>query len=348
MSIRHRRPVRTFILLLLPFVTLFAVGCRPVQVWHRFRAHELIKEAQGQLREGNSNESVRLFKQAENIDPDNPQVWGNLCSAYSILGELDLAIAACKRQVASHPSGLDYNSLGLAYLEKKDYPDAIPTFEAAVKYPDSLASAIYPNLISTLQSTGQYDKAILAAERAVEASGQNPIELTESLDNLAGALALAKQDDRAIQVAERAVEVGSQNPAVLRQALNTLIGALEITQQYERAIPSAERLVEVSAKDSTPVGSALETLIWVEFSAGHYERAVAAAQRLVEASAAVPTDLGMAYDILGAMYMKNGQADRAQETYAKEPRAKSNQTTKSCEIKSTGPGNFSVSCQYSK
>lgn len=296
MSVRRTIPAWTLTLLALPLMAFFVAGCKPLQVWHRMRADELMKQAQEKLREGSFKEEVRLLKEAANIDPANPQVWGRLCDAYQNTEELDLAIAAGKRQIEIHPNGLDYNSLGLAYMAKKDYPSAVMAFETAVK--DSPVDAIYGNLVWALQSTQQYDKAIQAAERGVEVSGPNPVALS--------------------------------------QALETLIGALERTQQYDRAIPVAEHLVEVSGKEPALLRRALSALLWAEVSARHYERAIAAAQQLVKVSAGDSTDLNMAFEMLGAVYMKMGQTKKAQEAFAKVPKVNSTQHITTCEIEPGG------------
>jgi Flp pilus assembly protein TadD len=265
-------------------------------------------QAGAKLREGKYRENVQLLREAADIDPTNPQVWGRLCDGYRNTDEFDLAVVACRRQIEIHPSGLDYNSLGIAYMGKKDYANAVTAFETAVKdFPDP---AVYGNLVWALQSSQQYDKAIRAAQRGVE--------------------------------------VTDHPPSALAQALGILIGALEDAKQYERAIPAAERMVEVSGKEPPAIrGQALRTLIWAQVCAEHYDRAIAGAQRLVEASAGDPTDLNMAFEILGAIYMKLGDTKKAHQAFAKVPKINSRQI-RTCEVKSAGDGDMSVTCYFSR
>jgi tetratricopeptide (TPR) repeat protein len=220
MLVNRTLPSLRSALLFLPFLVLFVTGCIPAQLGNREHADELIKNAQRKFAESNYKDNVRLLKEASAIDPTNPRVWWKLCEAYQLTEEFDLAVAACKREIEIDPGGLSYNSLGLAYTPKKDYPNAVTAFERAVK--DSPKPGVYLNLVGALQSLQQYDKATAAAQRMVEVSAADPSEL-----NL---------------------------------ALPTLIWAQVRAKQYEQAIPAAQRLVEVSAEESSERALGLEAL----------------------------------------------------------------------------------------
>jgi len=141
----------------------------------RDEADGLIWEAGQELSKGNDKENIRLLKEAAQLDPTNPKVWWKLCEGYQFTDELELGVAACKRDIELHHSPLSYNSLGLAYLAQRNYPEAAKTFEKAVQ--GSPDPSIHKNLVWALLSSGQYEKALLAAQRLAEVGATDPPSL---------------------------------------------------------------------------------------------------------------------------------------------------------------------------
>ncbi len=141
----------------------------------RDQADRLISKAGEKLAEGNDKENVSLLKDAAQLDPSNRRVWWKLCEGYQFTGELDLAVSACKRNIEINPSGISYNSLGLVYLAQKDYLQASTAFEIAAK--GSQIPGIHGNLVWALAGSGQYQKAISAAQRMAEVSATDPADL---------------------------------------------------------------------------------------------------------------------------------------------------------------------------
>jgi tetratricopeptide (TPR) repeat protein len=138
----------------------------------RERADRLIWEAEQGLSKGDKNENTRLLEDAARLDPSNPRVWWKLCEGYQFTGELNLAVAACHRNIELHPSPLSYNSLGLVYLDQKDYFESAKTFEIAAQ--NSEDPDIYKNLVWALLVSRQYEKALPAAQRLADISAPDP------------------------------------------------------------------------------------------------------------------------------------------------------------------------------
>jgi tetratricopeptide (TPR) repeat protein len=172
------------------------------------RADELTREAGEKFSEGDFKENVRLLKAAANIDPTNPKVWWKLCEGYQLTDELDLSVAACKRNIEINPDGISYNSLGLAYLAKKDYPNAAGAFEKAVK--DSQIPQVHSNFVWALLRAQHYEKAIPAAQRLVELTAGNPSELASALETLGATYLKVGQVDKANEVFARVPKVNSE------------------------------------------------------------------------------------------------------------------------------------------
>jgi len=153
----------------------------------RDEADGLIWEAGQKLSEGNDKESNHLLEEAGQLDPTNPRVWWKLCEGYQFTEQLDLAVAACMRDIELHHSPLSYNSLGLAYLAQRDYPGAAKAFEKAVQ--GSQDPSIHKNLVWALLDSGEYEKALSAAKRLADVSTTDPLNM-ESAYQLLGTIYL--------------------------------------------------------------------------------------------------------------------------------------------------------------
>jgi Flp pilus assembly protein TadD len=156
-------------------------------VTRRAQADLLIDDAGKRLDEGNFKENVSLLNEAATIDPANPRVWSRLCVGYQLTEDLELAVSACTHNIKIHPNGFSYNSLALAYMAKKDCPNAVLAFEESAR--DSKVPVLYRNLVWSLECAQQYDKAIKAALSWVKLSADDRSERVSALENL-GALYL--------------------------------------------------------------------------------------------------------------------------------------------------------------
>jgi tetratricopeptide (TPR) repeat protein len=185
------------------------VGCTGLaESWNRAKADDLIGEAGKKFAASDFKGNVQLLSEAARIDPRNPRVWWKLCEGYQLTEEFDLAIAACHRNVDLRGDAIDYNSLGLAYMAKRDYPNAALAFEKSVKQsPDRI---FYRNFVWSLESAHQYEKAVPAVERWVELSANDPSELTSALESLGAIFLELGQADKAKEAFARVDEKDSK------------------------------------------------------------------------------------------------------------------------------------------
>jgi len=222
------------------------VGCAGLaKSWNRAKADQLITDAGKKFAANDLKGNIQLLKDAARIDPKNPRVWWKLCEGYQLIEELDLAIAACKQDVELHPTnGTSYNSLGLAYMAKKDYSKAVEAFEmAVVKSPQP---ALYGNYVWALQSSGQYEKAVRAAERMVELSSNDTSEIRSSLQTLTGACFAVQQYDKAISVTQKLVDLDANDPSEQTSALEMLGAIYTLTGQTKKAQEAFDKVHAVN------------------------------------------------------------------------------------------------------
>jgi tetratricopeptide (TPR) repeat protein len=206
------RPFRPFVSsasvplgLVLVFIFLGPNPQLGAQKPNRAKADELIGDAGKKLAMGDFNANVQILKDAANVDPTNPRVWWKLCEGYQLTEELDPAIAACKRNIDINPDGISYNSLGLVYLAKKDYPNAVGALAKAVK--DSQIPQVHNNFVWALLRAQQYEKAIPEVQRLIELSADNRSELTSALEALGATYIKLGQMDKAKEAFARVHKV---------------------------------------------------------------------------------------------------------------------------------------------
>jgi tetratricopeptide (TPR) repeat protein len=232
--------------MLFVLVCLEFVGCGGfVDGWNRVKANDLISKAGEKIGASDFKGNVELLEDAARIDPTNPQVWWKLCEGYQFTEQLELAIAACKKNIELHPAdGIAYNSLGLAYMADNDYPKAVEAFETAVA--KSPQPVLYRNYAWALRSSGQYEKAVTATERLVELSSVDSPEVRPALQELANAYLGVQQYDKTIAVTQRLVELDAKDPAEQVSALEHLGALYALTGQTKKAQEALENVHAVN------------------------------------------------------------------------------------------------------
>lgn len=128
-----------------------------------------------------------------------------------------------------------YNRLGILYAKQRAYTDAIECFEIAQSLEPSASSLHNVGLI--YYETGQFDKAAIAFEQAIE------MESTLAARHIAYAKVQEKlgHTRRMIEALEKAVEL-EPNP----QSLTILADAYERTNEAELAIAIREKLKRIA------------------------------------------------------------------------------------------------------
>ncbi len=95
------------------------------------RARDLWEEGAERLLAGEVSEAVELFNESLNVEP-TAEGYTYRGYAVSFLGEIDKAIADCKRAIQLDPDfGNPYNDIGVYLVQQGKLDDAIPWLESA-------------------------------------------------------------------------------------------------------------------------------------------------------------------------------------------------------------------------
>lgn len=129
------------------------------------------------LGEDNATGALVEFTQAEKFDPDNPELQNNLGLAYFRKNRYDLAEQKFLRAIDLKPEFTEArNNLGLNYLRMKRWDDAILQFKLVTEdifYQNQ--EMAYVNLGIAYLDKGEYPKALATLRSAVSSFPRNPI-----------------------------------------------------------------------------------------------------------------------------------------------------------------------------
>ncbi|MDR3677688.1 MAG: tetratricopeptide repeat protein [Acidobacteriota bacterium] len=299
----------------------------------------MIWQARQAYAKNNLKESIRLLKKASRVDPGYPRVWLELCQDYQLTEEFDLAVEACKRAVQLEPNdALSYNSLGLAYGAAKNYPEAAKAFERAT-LGDS-RSFVLSNWFDALWRSKQFEKALSVAERRVEVSATGNSVDESALYALGGVYTRLGKPEKAAGIlarlrerhpewnsmsctmgvdddAKSSISCNSPKVADSTKAKSKLDPDFEEGLKYwgQDKYPEAANAFEKAAGNS-PVWYVYNQWVWALVASEQYEKAVVPCQKLVDLSAGRAV-LGQdhALGILGAIYTRLGQSEKAQQAF---------------------------------
>jgi tetratricopeptide (TPR) repeat protein len=283
------------------------------------KADELVDSGRASMENGNVTVAIALLKRATEIDPKNKAAWNFLGLAYFNLRENDLAIAAFQKQIEVNPyDDYAYNNLGRVYWNERRYDDAVKAFNQQLDH-NPLDKFAHANLGQMYAEWHKYDLAAPELQKAESLTPDNA-ELEVSLGD---AYLNLGQDDKALTAFDHAVEV-SATPLVwnnIAYQLSLKKSHLDRAQQYAESAVSATSAalrnvtLDRITREELPLVSSLiaywDTLGWVHFAEGDLDQA----QKYVGAAWSLGHH-GEVGDHLGQIYEKQGNKDRALQTYA--------------------------------
>jgi tetratricopeptide (TPR) repeat protein len=117
---------------------------------------------------GDYNQSISVYKQAIQLEPDNPKLFFDISECYWRMNMADEAIASLDKAILIDDSStIFYNNLGLIYWQLYKDEKAIENFEKAIKL-DSTNWVQYSNLAMAYNSNGEQQKACVTFNKAKE------------------------------------------------------------------------------------------------------------------------------------------------------------------------------------
>lgn len=181
--------------------------------------------------------SIKYFKKALDIKPEEPDVYYNLGNVFKDIGELEEAINCYLKAIELNPEFIDaYNNLGVVLKNKGDYENSIKMFKKAIDLKPDYAGAIY-NLGSVIYLKGQLDDAINIYKQVLKI---NP-EFYEAYYSLGVAYFERGQKDSALSFFKRLLEI---SPLNFKAHLGYCIAQLPIIYNDEAEVESCRRRYE--------------------------------------------------------------------------------------------------------
>ncbi len=152
---------------------------------------------------GKLRESVKAFKKALSIEPNDAEAYNSMGVALNEHSQLDDAIKAYKKAIAIKPDYVEaYNNLGNVLQQAGKLEEAIEGYNKALSIKPDYAAA-YNNLGNALQSQGKLDQALEAYEHAFALEPNNSV----AYNNLGSALQDLGRLEEAIKAYNKALSI---------------------------------------------------------------------------------------------------------------------------------------------
>lgn len=123
-----------------------------------------------------SQEAIKTYEQAIEIDPENPQNWLELGNVHFKMESYDSAIEAFQRAIELAPElGWPYNNLALALVAQGNYEQAIPLYQRSIELltSDKDAAVAWNRLGNVYRKLNKYELAVQAFQKSDELDREN-------------------------------------------------------------------------------------------------------------------------------------------------------------------------------
>jgi tetratricopeptide (TPR) repeat protein/transglutaminase-like putative cysteine protease len=260
-----------------------------------------------------------LLKRVVELEPKHKFAWNNLGRAYRMMGKLEDATAAFRKQIEINPyDEFAYNNLGLAYQSQNRDDDAIAAFQKQIEI-NPLDKWAHKNVGQAYGRRKQFDRA---AEELAKAAQITPDDSDLQVE-LGHAYLESGKTDEALATFDAAVQRAPIPPVWNNIAyyLAEKKVALPRAEQYaESSVRSTEAMLRNLTADNFdgPQGAAgsflaaaWDTLGWIKYQKGDVD----GAEQWIRA-AWILEQHGEVADHLGQIYEKRGNKDIAKKLYA--------------------------------
>ncbi|MFB8797813.1 MAG: tetratricopeptide repeat protein [Microcoleus sp.] len=300
---------------------------------HQETAETNFQTGQQLAGEGKLDEAIAIYRQAIELNPNNPEFHRSLGEVLQRVGKHQEAIASYRQAIELQPKfSKAYHNLGNALSQLKQWPEAIASYRQAIELNPNFPTAYY-RLAEALKQLGETESAIAAYRQAIELNPNNPdchhslgelwrqqgkyedaiacyrraIELQpkffKAYNQLGNVLGQLKQWEEAIASYRLAIELNPNTPE-----LHFSLGELWQQQgKHEEAIVAYRQATELQPKFSKAyhnLGNALSQL-------KQFEEAIACYRLAIELNPKFPS----AYHRLGEALQQQGQIEDAINSY---------------------------------
>jgi serine/threonine-protein kinase len=241
------------------------------------------------------NGAVRFLTAALALRPESPGAHLMMGFALKHTGQLDEAIACCKKAIELDPKfALAHNNVGAGHASKGQLDEAIACYRQAIELDPKFAMA-HCNLGASLYYKGQLDKAIACLRKAVALAPK----YAEAHSSLGAALTDKRQLDEAIACCCEAIKLDPKHAG----AYTNLGNALAANGQWDKAIACHGKAIELDPKDA----GAHCNLGYALYGKGQVDEAIAYYLKAI----ALDPKLALAHTNLGGALHGKGQVDEA-------------------------------------
>lgn len=225
------------------------------------------------LATGKNREAVKEYLKAIELDEVNYEVWQNLLYLETKLEQYDNVIKHAEEALITFPNqGTLHYFNGFAHLRKRNYDEAVFSFEQAKKLSSSntsLIGDINSMLGDAYNALKQYEKSDQAYEAALAINPNNDVVL----NNYSYYLALRKENlEKAEKMSSELIKKHPDNPTYL----DTYAWVLYVREKYKEAKKIMERAIGTGKANATHFehyGDILFKLGDVEGAVSQWEKA---------------------------------------------------------------------------
>ncbi len=271
-----------------------------------FLAQALWGVAFVQQKQGETDKEIGTLKDYLELEPEDPDAWHILASAYRKIGEYDEAIRCYRKALEIKPDTSDaWFSMGNAYHEKRDYDEAIRCYRKALEIEPEMHETWY-NMANTYHEKSEYGEAICCYRKVLEIEPDYHL----AWYNLGVSYLMEDDYDEAVAAYTKALEFAKEETDIV----SNLLGRSQtfgLRGSNSSALKDAEKAYRLAKKATAELprtrAALFITLASLTLSSknadkGRYERAIKQLQKASQYFSVLLSDEGQ--EIVG-IYFKS-------------------------------------------
>jgi tetratricopeptide (TPR) repeat protein len=307
-----------------------------LKIW---KNHPQTHHALGTLlsQKGNQDEALKHLKTADKLTPNSPQVLSDIGIAYLRKEDYKKAAHFLEQSLKKDPKQIhSLNALGVILMRQQKFEDAIKKFERVLKTEPNHAGALENIGMSMIYAHKDLKKALIYLEKA-HTHNPNNVEL---MGHFGAGLRDLGQYKEAQKILKKALEIEPENVKILTNLAFATYGLREIDEAHDYFL----KAFEIDPSDETLLYNMLG-FVEITYQDDLFENLITKARqtvpdskilKLIEAKWAIknkepdkaieilentdlktPNLVAHKYNMLGKLYDKKGQADKAFDAFTK-------------------------------